>query len=562
MPRAPTVIPQRLRDWLAAPHAPWIIAAIACVACMPALWTGLAADDFLHAVVLADPAAPDSVMFDAGWLEITRPWWTQPEWHARFTRPLTVLTHRIDHVLWPDAPWAMHLVSLGWYAALVVVTGALLRELGGPRWVVGLALWMFALDDAHASTVAWIAARGSVVACTFGMLTLVLHIRSRRRGAPPVGASLAFVLALASGEVAVCTIGYLVAYAMFVEPGARRRWWSLAPYVVIVLGWLVVRWQQGFGTGGTGLYLEPWMDPLGFVAIAGPRVALLVASALGLPLVLDPLAFFPGAQAVAGVVSLGALVVLALLLRPVLRDDAIARFFAGATVLSAIPLAATVPQDRHALWLGAGAFGLVSRVVLAHTEGRLTSRALRFATWSWVALHVVLAPLLVPLKAWSPVVMGQMTEATDAALPEESTRPVVLFAAPTDLHIMYTRALRITRGRPHPDHVHTLYTGLFPVDIVRSGPRTLDVHTSGWFASPMSRVFRDAPMAVGATVDAAHFVAEVLAIDDAGHPTDVRFTFPCVLERCAITWLRWEGDRAVVGEPPREGSPLHIAAAM
>ena len=73
MSRAPTMIPQRLRHWLAAPATPRIIAALALLACLPGVFSGLAADDFLHAAVLSDPAAPDSAMFDASWVEITRP---------------------------------------------------------------------------------------------------------------------------------------------------------------------------------------------------------------------------------------------------------------------------------------------------------------------------------------------------------------------------------------------------------------------------------------------------------------------------------------------------------
>jgi hypothetical protein len=552
------MIPQRARQWLSAPAAPWIIAALACLACLPGVFSGLAADDFLHAVVLSDPTVRDSAMFDASAVEITRPWWTDPRWHASFVRPLTVLTHQFDHLLWPDAPWAMHLVSLGWYAALVLATGAVLRELGGPRWAVGLALWMFACNDAHAPTVSWIAARGTILAAVFATFAVALHIRSRRREGTPFAAALSFVLALSSSEVAVCGLGYLVAYTLFVEPGPRKRWWAIAPYVAIAVAWLVTRSLLGFGTAGTGLYLEPWSDPLHFAALVGPRVALLVASVLGMPLLLDPLAFVPGAQLVAGIVSLCALVMLALLLRPVLRDDAIARFFALATVLSAIPLAATVPQDRHTLLLSLGAFGLVSRVVLALADGRLQSKVLRVITWIWIVLHAVLGPLLMPVRAWTPAVLRQFTELTADALPDDAEEAVVLFAAPSDLHIMYTRALRRTQGRAHPDRFHTLYTGPFAVDVVRIGPSTLELRTLGWFAGPMSQLFREAPMSSGAIVETSDFVAQIVTTDAAGRPTAVRFTFPCELESCGIQWLSWAGDRAVPGRPPTESEPLRI----
>ncbi|HWB75342.1 MAG TPA: hypothetical protein VG755_10305 [Nannocystaceae bacterium] len=544
---------------MAAPATLCFVAVLALLGCVPALFSGLAADDFVHAAVLGDPAIPDAAMFDASALEITRPWWTDPDWHASFFRPLTVATHQLDHLLWPDAPWAMHLVSLGCYAALVLATAAVLRELGGPRWAMGLALWMFALDDAHASTVAWIAARGTILAAVFGMLTLALHIRSRRRrGALPFVALSSFVLALASSEVAVCALGYLIAYTRFVEPGTRKRWWAIAPYLAVASAWLVTRALLGFGTGGTGLYVEPWSDPLGFAVLMGPRVALLVASVLGVPLMLDPLAFFPGAELAAGLLSVCALLVLARLLVPVLRDDAIARCFALGMVLSAIPLATTVPQDRHTLLLGLGAFGLVSRVALALADGRLRSRMLRAIAWIWIGLHAVLGPLLLPLRSWTPAVLRQFTELTARGLPEVVDEPTVLFAAPSDLHIMYTRALRRMQGRAHPDRFHTLYTGAFPVEVVRAGPRTLELRAAGWSAAPMNRLFRAAPMRSGATFATSDFDAEVVATDAAGRATVVRFSFPCVLENCAIRWSSWAGDHSVASQPPREGESLVV----
>ncbi|MBX7079212.1 MAG: hypothetical protein K1X88_08520 [Nannocystaceae bacterium] len=557
MPGAPSLVSSRVRAMLASASARWVIVAVAVLACLPAVFSGLAADDFLQAAILADPASSPSDIFDAERVDITHPWWTDPTWHARFLRPVTVWSHRVDAVLWPQVPALMHVVSIAWYAALVLVTAAVLRELGGPRWAAGLALWMFALDDAHAPTVAWVAARGTVLAGVFGTAAMLLYIRARRRGVTSLGAISCFALALASSEVALAELGYLVAYALFVDSGPRRRLWALAPFFAVAVAWLLLRATIGCGTGGTGLYVEPWSDPLGFLAVVGPRVALLLSSVLGVPLLLDPLAFFPGGQQLAGVVAVIALLGLALVLAP-LRNDAVARFFATALLLSAVPLATTVPQDRHTLLLGLAGFGLVSRVVVALAEGWLRSSALRVVAWAWLLLHAVLGPLLVPLRAWTPAVMRDFTELTAAALPAEVAPPVVLLAAPSDLHIMYTRALAKVRGRPHPERFHTLYTGPLPVDVVRSGPTSLELHTRGWFACPMSQVFRDAPMAVGTVVQTPDFVAEVVAGDEAGHPTTVRFTFPCVLERCRITWLGWAVDRAVPMQPPTTDGPQQL----
>ena len=82
---------------------------------LPALWMGFYADDYLHRLVLEGrveqaPMKPWN-LYDFGavadWVGLSGstgaiPWWTPPDWSARFLRPLASLSLWLDHFLFGD----------------------------------------------------------------------------------------------------------------------------------------------------------------------------------------------------------------------------------------------------------------------------------------------------------------------------------------------------------------------------------------------------------------------------------------------------------------------------
>ena len=77
-------------------------------------------------------------------------------------------THWLDYQLWPDAPWMMHAQSLVWLAGTVLIAGLLYRRIEAVPWVAGLAVLLYAVDDARAAPASWIANRNALVASVFG----------------------------------------------------------------------------------------------------------------------------------------------------------------------------------------------------------------------------------------------------------------------------------------------------------------------------------------------------------------------------------------------------------
>ena len=142
---------------------------------LPAVFTGLAADDyFLRTITLQHhfvPNLPDSQL-DAfvfvqndnmgmrQWIEKgILPWWTNPHLRVAFWRPLSALTHWLDFKLYPDTPWLMHIHNILWYGLLCMLVLFFYRRFFLAYWrmplpgdriilVAGLAALLYAVDDA------------------------------------------------------------------------------------------------------------------------------------------------------------------------------------------------------------------------------------------------------------------------------------------------------------------------------------------------------------------------------------------------------------------------------
>ncbi|HPK00401.1 MAG TPA: hypothetical protein PKW60_13020, partial [Candidatus Hydrogenedentes bacterium] len=165
-----------------------VAAILALVLAAPSPMTGYQLDDWLHHLKLSARAAdmgdgaPSSAMFCLadGEPQHTRPlvqsgflpWWTLDTVRLSFWRPLAVLTHVLDHSLWPDSYFMMHLHSLAWFGLAVLMAGMVYRRLLAPTWAAGLAALLFAIDDAHAMPAGWLADRSAAIALFWGLLAL------------------------------------------------------------------------------------------------------------------------------------------------------------------------------------------------------------------------------------------------------------------------------------------------------------------------------------------------------------------------------------------------------
>ncbi|HEX5045408.1 MAG TPA: hypothetical protein VFV75_21130 [Candidatus Polarisedimenticolaceae bacterium] len=174
-----------------------------------------------------------------------------------YYRPVALLSNEVDWRRSAGSPLAFHLTNLGLHAACTVLVYTVARLLvGGSLWPAGLAAALFALNPAHAESVAFISGRVDPLATLFGLAALAAHLRGRRGvHAWPwrAAAGAAWLLALLSKEMAVTVP--LVALLIDLGRGERRGWIaSYAPYAA-----------------ATALYLPLRLAALGTLATPAPE---------------------------------------------------------------------------------------------------------------------------------------------------------------------------------------------------------------------------------------------------------------------------------------------------
>ncbi len=568
----------------------WIVA-LGALLVLPSVPSGLAADDFVHELSLLGNANP-FVGFRRSPLDLFRfafpsvnhtlvnegvlPWWIDPEVRFAFFRPLASATHLLDHWLLGDNAVLMHLHTVLWHVLTLFAARALFRAVFGPGFVANLALALYALDDARGSPVAWVANRNELVACALSVWALTWHIESRK-GRPVVGrlAPLALGLGMLASEGAIAVTAYLFAYALFVDEGTLRvRLRRLAPYAAVVIAWAALYRGLGYGIARSGLYFDPLRDPGSFLRTLPERFAMLWLAQLGGPWSEGWNAYplmFPGLQyvvaAMAVVVIAGSLV----LFTPVLKRDRVARFWLLGAALATLPACGAFPADRLLPWIGLGGMGVTAQFFAAYLARPAAERARfmpRLGAAAVVAMHLVVGPVLLPLRAIGISQVRAAIDRADETIPRDPSiaHRVAIYVNPAaDPFASYIPVTRAALGIPRPRTQRWLATGATPVHVTRVDDRTLRVEPEGgYMILPSEKLFRntrDQPFVVGERIDTGGMVVTVSRVTEDGRPAEVEARFARPLEDPEYLWLSWEGGGYAPFTPPAVGTSVTAPAA-
>ena len=580
-----------IRALLARPAAPWLIVALAVVLSSPSLFTGLCADDYIHELMMREhPGIAgyafrpfDLFAFANGDPARTRqlidegvfPWWTDQQVLLAFLRPITSATHYLDHLLWPEAPLMMHAQSLVWFALLLGVVGAIYRRFARATWIAGLALFLYAVDDARATTVAWLANRNALVALTLALPALLAYDKWRRDGfaAGAWLAPLALGIGLLGGESALLVTPYLFAYALFLDDGPLlSRLLRLAPCLAVVLLWRVVYARLGYGSAGSGIYFDPGRDPMGFLEAASARLPVLMVGQFALPPAdlwdLYPLIFPAGRWAVM-IVAAVVLAALAVVLLPLWRRDPTVRFWATGCFLATLLMCTTFPHDRLLTGLGIGGMALVAEILASVAEGThpQKGRLTAVVAGALVLVHVILASVLSPYRAQAMNDVNRMLGRANATVPSDptiTTRSVVLVNPPLDPFAGYFLMYRAVVGEPRPKPLRWLATGVTDLRIERVDEQTLRIRPGAGFLSSTSQMMLrslNSPMHLGERIAMSDVVIEVSDVAPDGRPLEILVRFAARLEDPSLQWLKWEGHGYVPFRLPQVGETVILPAA-
>jgi hypothetical protein len=492
-------------------------------------------------------------------------WWMAPDFRMSFWRPLSSLTHVLDHRLWPRSSVLAHAHSMLWFAALLAVLAALYRRFHVP-WIAHLALVLYAVDDARGWVLGWTANRNALVAATLAFAALVAHDRARRGGWGPgrwLGPTL-FGAALLGGEAALGLSGYLVAYALFIDSGPlARRLWRLWPYAALAAAWLLAYKALGYGTSGGGMYLNPLDETTLYLRALAERLPVLLAAQVGVSMA-DVWVVLPtSAQLVAYTLAVLGLAVLAVLVAPLWRRVPACRFWALGAVLSLPPMCATLPMDRLLVFAGVGAMAVMASVFAEWMEGgalALVPRARRAMVTTVVVLlalaHLVLAPVLLPLRVLTVGLVAGMAQALEASIPTDDAirdQTLVILSSSAELTTLPPWMQRQVLGVRRPRSLRVLASCFGDLRVSRVDARTLRVRPErGFLDNELLRMVRglSRPFRPGDEIALSDVRVRVREVTGDGRPAEVDFTFGVPLEDASLLWMRLQAGGALAPWPP------------
>lgn len=581
----------RIRTLLERPHADrWIILLATLLVCA-SLDTGLAADDYLHQLILSGSHAIEGfvrarldlfhfaspahnrALLDEG----VFPWWADPNIRFAFWRPVAALTHFVDYLLWRESALLMHAHSIVWHGAALTAAAFAYRRVVRPRWFASLALLLYALDDARGAPVAWIANRNALISCAFSFAALAFHIDARVSGVRRYRffAAVAFALGLLAGEGGIAVAAYLFAFALFLDEGKLdRRLLDLWPYAATVIVWGVVTRAMGYGVHGSAVYLDPIGEPLAFLEHAPARLLVLLFAQIGGPWSEGYNAyefFYPGLTNIVLALGLVGLGLTAALFTPLWRCDARARFFLAGTVLSAIPSCAAFPADRLLPWIGFGAMGATALLL-----GEIWRGAYPLGTKEWqkrltpvvgvgIALvHLVASPLMLPMRSRGIAQVRTTIDRANDTIPKDAAiteQTAIYVNPPADPFASFIPIRRAATNTPRPKIQRWLCTGLTDVHVTREGPRSLRVRpAAGFVSAPSEQLLRGPgyPLPKGRKIELPGLLVQITETTPDGRPQEILATFDKPLEDASYRWLVWRGSGYLPFAPPATGEAVDI----
>lgn len=591
---------------------------------LPTLGSGWWADDLVHRARLLGslplggtgtidphpPTLPSALMDLFVWADPNKnirpfmdfgsiPWWTFEGLRLSFWRPLAALTHWVDHRLWPDSAALMHVHSLLWFLAVIVLLTIVYRRLMAPAWVAGLAVLLFTLDDLHYGTVNWLASRYVLPSFIFGLLAILAHDRWRREGLWVQGllSSLWLALALLSGEAGMGTLGYLVAYALFLDRGQwQKRVLSLVPSLAVVAAWRVIYMYLGYTASGTGLYVDPISQPLQFLSGIIERGPILLLGLLAEPGPARYAALSPTGSYYLWLFAVVFLTTVFFLLLPLFRRDPVARFWAGGMVLCIVPgSACTLPGGRLVLFAGLGAIGFVAQViggVLDRQNWVPIGQTRRASIW---ALTILFVGLHLVMPAWhglkrvtkvSYVTSKSGWEPGPILPPNVEGYDVVIINHPNPSRLAWVRIYTTLFGHPLPSRIRVLAPGFSAVEMTRTDEVTLVVRSECGFLAPpdcsskdepgqfpiVSPIYRDRlfnrvvfrdgdhPLKLGELIELPGIRIEVTGLSKDNEAIEATFRFQQPLENTSMKWFKWDWQTKsfISSSPPPIGETIRV----
>ncbi|HET6333933.1 MAG TPA: hypothetical protein VFG30_12015 [Polyangiales bacterium] len=479
------------------------------------------------------------------------PWWTWLELKIQFFRPVSAATLYLDYALFGQHYWLAHLHSALWYFAACGLVCLAMLQVSQSRAAAALGSLLFAVDDAHSSSVSWLAGRNAVVgaACFAAALNLYVLGARRQQLRWVVAAAFSLLIGLLAAENVVSTLPFFVAYTFVLDRRRlQRKLVDAALVSACVAIWFVGHKSLGFGTFGSGAYLDPIRDGSAFWRAMPSRILALIQLQLGPPWAIVPYIPFPS---FIGLYELGRWVVLPALALFVIRcfDREIAYWSLSATC-GLIPLTAGAPHDRLLTHVGMAWCMLLALMILALLRkaphlSRVPGTGFRLFAAVVLGLHLALAPCALALGVNSQTIPDLDARALDKE-PEWWKRDVIVVNVPTMFLVAQLNWQRELRKLQRPSAFGVLGASDQQVEVVRIDQHTIELFAAaGYLQDVFSNFWRGpgVPLRVGELVGVRGFAVTVLQLTPDGRPQRVRVRFDRDLTDPALFFIYWDAQQ-------------------
>jgi hypothetical protein len=275
-------------------------------------------------------------------------------------------------------------------------------------------------------------------------------------------------------------------------------------------------------------YIDPLESPLIFLSKAIERIPVLLFAQLGI-VPAEIYGFSPDPMPLYLIIACLFIGGVIYLLWPLLKESATARFWAAGALFSVAPITTTVPADRNLLFVGIGSSMLLGMLFHTLFTRLQTSRLRRGGAWILVVIHLILAPLLMPVFSYSPQIWSQLMGLPLARKipidnPDES---LLTFGIPMPIGLGST-PMRFAEGLPLADKFWMISSLKQNFTITRTSQDTLVVQAETGFVDSIEATLRDLdrkPFTTDFRISLTDMDIAVTRVDENGRPLELTLTF-------------------------------------
>jgi hypothetical protein len=243
------------------------------------------------------------------------------------------------------------------------------------------------------------------------------------------------------------------------------------------------------------------------------------------------------------------------------RRGAIAALGFGA-LWSAIPVCATLPDDRNFIIASFGFFGILG-MAIESVWRRATGDTGALTRWCMgvlVVVHLAIAPLLFPARSLNmALTLGGFVERGAKTFPSGdrvTNKVFVIVGVPDQLMLTFMMLERLVDPGPKARTSTTLTVqGAGPYTVKYVDQDTVEIRNPiGELHSPFTAMYTTKPFYAGQVFDRALDRVEILATTSAGEPSAVRATIRVPVDD--RIWLVWRDSGLVEIPAPLPGEQL------